>query len=63
MDTEIQIDLAERQQQSSYAAAKYLAAILPELAIIARKSEMDSLGEQIDLVADIARNELVRHRR
>jgi len=52
-----------RSVYSQNDAACYLAAILPELAKIARQSDIDDLGQQIEQAANLAQKKLLTRER
>ena len=52
-----------RSVYSQNDAAFYLAAILPELAKIARQSDIDDLGQQIEQAANLAQKKLLTRER
>ncbi len=60
MSMNTESDFEGNSSRSSRDVIVYLAAILPELALIARKSGIDGLCEQIDQAAKIATKLLVR---
>ncbi len=60
MGVEPQTGTGADQNGHSLDAADYLAAILPELAMIARKGGMDAVGKHIDQAADLARSILLK---
>jgi hypothetical protein len=59
MTPEPQTKLRDHHGHTSYDAANYLAAILPELAQIASKAGIKELSAQIDQAANLARQALL----
>ncbi len=62
MNTTPQRNMGQVPPRTSTETAAYLAAILPELAAIARTSDLKDLCAQIDRAAVLAHQALIRHR-